>query len=274
MEVRGYREVLHTLKLHSPACYFADFDPARQQGIVIMEDLVARGVTFCNPLQPQTHDQVARRLSSLARFHAQTWNSPGFASGGPWSWTDDWMPSFVIHMRQYLEPAIWRGFVQSPRGAAASVRFHDRGWMSEALERMSLLSQRLPRCVAHGDTHLGNLYVDPDGTPGFFDSLPQRGPALLEVAYHMAGALDPADRRRSEGALLQHYLDELGLNGVDPPRFEDSLRNYAAFLAYGYCVFLINESYYQSEAINTAYTARFSAAMLDHDTIGLLQAIA
>jgi hypothetical protein len=104
--------------------------------------------------------------------------------------------------------------------------------------------------------------------------LPYRGPALVEVAYHIAGALDPADRRRSEAALLQHYLDELGLNGVDPPRFDASLRNYGTFLVYGYCVFLINESFYQPEAINTAYTARFSAAMLDHDTIGLLQTIA
>lgn len=273
-EVRAYRDVLHTLKLHSPACYFADFDPERQQGIIIIEDLVPRGVRFCNPLQPQTHDQVARRLSSLARFHARTWDSPGFASGGPWAWTKDYLGSFVIHMRQYLEPATWHRFVAAPRGAAASVRFHDRRWMGDALERLCLLSQRLPRCIVHGDTHLGNLYVDADGTPGFFDPLPYRGPALVEVAYHIAGALDSADRRRSEAALLQHYLDELGLNGVDPPRFEASLRNYGAFLAYGYCVFLINESFYQPEAINTAYTARFSAAMLDHDTIGLLQTIA
>src|SRR4029077_5408982 len=102
-----------------------------------------------------------------------------------------------------------------------------------------------------------------------FDPQPHRAPALVEVAYHVAGALDPADRRRSEGALLQHYLDELGRNGIDPPRFEDTLRNYGAFLAFGYGVFITNESAYQPEAINTAYTARFSTAMLDHDTSGL-----
>src|SRR5262249_13817085 len=81
-EVRGYREVLSALGLRCPAYYFADYEAERLQGIVIMEDLVARGVRFCHPLEPQTHEQVAARLTALARFHAKTWGSPGFASGG------------------------------------------------------------------------------------------------------------------------------------------------------------------------------------------------
>ena len=31
-----------TLTLHTPGCYFADYDDAIEQGIVIMDDLVAR----------------------------------------------------------------------------------------------------------------------------------------------------------------------------------------------------------------------------------------
>src|SRR5262245_28531904 len=67
-EVRGYRDVLPIVKLPSPKCFFADYDAERQQGIIIMDDLVARGVTFCNALQPQTHEQIARRLTLLAQF--------------------------------------------------------------------------------------------------------------------------------------------------------------------------------------------------------------
>jgi hypothetical protein len=48
---------------------------------------------------------------------------------------------------------------------------------------------------------------------------------------------------------------------------------YSVSLAIGYLIFLINEADFQIEAINTAYTARFSAAMLDNDTIGKLKAI-
>ena len=273
-EVHGYRDVLPVLRLPAPACYFADFDAERGQGIVIMEDLVARGVRFCNPLEPQSHEQVARRLSVLADYHAQSWNSPDLGDGGRWSWAKDWMGTLIGYAEAFLSTDQWARFVDSPRGAAASVRFHDAGWMRGALERVYQLSKQLPHSIVHGDTHLGNLYVDRDGTPGFFDSLPHRGPGICEVAYHVACALDTADRRRWEGALIRHYLDELTRHGVDPPDFDASLRHYGVFLAYGYLVFLVNESVFQSEAINTAYTARFSAAMLDNRTIELLEAVA
>jgi Phosphotransferase enzyme family len=273
-EVHAYRDVLPVLKLPSPACYFADYDAQRRQGIVIMDDLAARGVTFCNPLKPQTHEDVARRLTVLARHHAKTWGSPDFAPGGRWSWAQDVAATTRAYFSPYLVPDIWRRFVDSPRGAASSVRFHDRDLMEDALKRHVILSARLPPCLVHGDTHLGNLYVEPDGTPGFFDSLPDRAPGMLEVAYHIPCALDLADRRRWEGALVRHYLDELARNGAAPPGFDEAMRQYSAFLARGYIMFLVNESHFQAEAINTAYTARFSAAMLDHDTIGLLRTIA
>lgn len=273
-EVRAYRDVFPELKLPGPACYFADYELERRQGIVIMEDLVARGVTFCNPLKPQTHEQVARRLTLLAQFHAKTWDSSEFTRGGRWDWVPDSAGQTRSYTNQYLVPEAWERFVRSSRGAAVSVRFHDRNWMNDALDRILTLSRRLPHSVLHSDTHLGNLYIDRDGTPGFFDMLPHRGPPMSEIAYHIPCALDLADRQRWEGALVRHYLDELERNGAEPPSFDEGMRQYGAFLARGYLIFLINEAYFQIEAINTAYTARFSAAMLDHNTIDLLNAVA
>ncbi|CAN7590688.1 phosphotransferase [Phenylobacterium sp. LjRoot225] len=272
-EVRGYRDLFPVLKLPSPACYFADYDAQRRQGVILMEDLVARGVAFCNPLRPERFEAVARRLRVLARFHAKTWNSPEFAPGGRWDWVAELMPANRAYASQYLEPDTWRRFIDSPRGAAASVRFHDPAWMTHALDRLVLLSGRRPSCIQHGDTHLGNLYVDTDGTPGFFDSLPHRGPAAGEVSYHIACALDPADRRRWEGPLVALYLDELARNGVEPPDFDEVMSDYGACLARAYFTFVVNDAVFQSEAVNTAYVARISAAMLDHDAIGLLDAI-
>jgi hypothetical protein len=272
-EARGYRDILPVLDLPAPSCWFADYDADRRQGIVIMEDLVARGVTFCSALKPQTHEQVARRLERLAQFHARTWDSPDFAAGGRWDWVDDIPANQRIYFDQYLTKEVWPRFIDSARGAAASVRFHDLEWMIGALDKISLLSRGLPHCLIHGDTHLGNLYIDPDGTPGFYDPIPGRAPGMLEVSYHVAGALDTADRARWEGALVRHYLDELVRQGVDAPSFDEAMHQYGAFLAYGYCVFIINEPIFQPEAINTAYTARFSAAMIAHDTMRLLSAV-
>jgi hypothetical protein len=272
-EVRGYRDVFPVLPLPGPACYFADFDAERGQGVIVMEDLVARGVSFCHPLQPQTHDQVARRLSVLAQFHARTWNSPDFAPGGRWDWLEDSLPNTRAYAELFLQSGAWSRFIELPRGAAASIRFQSGDWMAEALEKMVVLSRREPHCLLHGDTHLGNLYVDPDGTPGFFDSLPTHGPAMSEVAYHLVCALDPADRPRWEQALVKHYLDELARHGASPPSFDEAMLQYGAYLARAYFIFVVNDPAFQREAINTAYVARISAAMLEHDTAGLLAAV-
>jgi hypothetical protein len=184
------------------------------------------------------------------------------------------MPANWNHyFHPYFEPESWRHYVGSPRGAAVSVRFHDRDWMLDALDRMAALARSLPFCANHGDTHIGNQYVDAQGEPGFFDCIACTAPGILEIAYHLGCALDLADRRAWEGALIQSYLSELRAAGVDAPGFDEAMHQYACFLAFGYAIFIINEAVFQTESNNTAYTARFSQAMLDHDTMGKLAEI-
>jgi hypothetical protein len=272
-EVRGYRDVLPVLKLPGPTCFFADYDSERRQGIVIMEDLVARGVSFCSALRPAGYDAVARRLSVLAEFHAKTWATPERLAAGPWGGLNAYCASTLSYGDHFLDPATWSGFTRSPRGAAASTRFHDPAWMRQALDSLAQLEPRRPHCVLHGDTHPGNLYVDADETPGFFDPTMHRGPALADVSYHVVCALDQADRPLWERDLVAHYLAELARRGIEPPDLDEAMRDYGAYLARAYFIFMINDTVFQPEAINTAYVARISAAMLAHDTTGLLQAI-
>lgn len=272
-EVRGYRDVLTELSLPAPACYFADYEAATEQGIVIMEDLVASGATFCHTTRPQSFEQVARRLGVLARFHAATWDSPELDPGGKWGDLPDFLDAVDHFFALQTEPATWQRFLDSPRGAASSVRFHDRDWMLDAWQRLKRITKQEPYCLLHGDIHLGNLYIASDGTPGFFDCLASRGPGLLEVSYHIAASVDSADRSRWEGALIRHYLDALTACGVDPPSFDEALRYYAVAQIYGHFIWMTTESEYQTESVNTANAARVSAAMLEHDTLGRLRAI-
>lgn len=273
-EVMGYRDIFPFVDLSTPACYFADYDEAREQGIVIMEDLVASGVEFCSVLRPQTFEQVAQRLTAFARFHSQTWQSPEFKPGGRWQGVPEGELALRVYMDQYLlKPLEWKRFVDLPRGAACSARLHDLDRIIKAFDRLTAFSRTLPHSILHGDTHPGNLFRWADGSPGFLDSLPGRGPVMMEIAYHVTGALDTADRRRWEAALVQHYLNELRRNGVDAPSFDEAMRQYQAFLLNGHIIFLVNESIYQPEAVNTAYTARFSAAMLDHGTLELIDSL-
>lgn len=268
-EVHAYADMAPLSSLRQPDCWFAGYDEGAQQGIVILDDLVTRGVTFCHPLEPLSPDAVAERLTVLAWHHAVGWGDPGRL----FPWATGYVEGFDRHGAALLTPEVWQSYVRSARGAAASVRFHDLDWMLFALKQLVKLSDLTPRTLLHGDTHLGNCYVDVDGVPGFFDAQPHHGPAMCEVAYHVTGALDPADRRGHEQALVAHYREALVAAGVEAPPLEAMMRQYGCLLAVGYCIFLLNASDFQPEAINTAYVARFSQAMLDHDTIGLIAAI-
>jgi len=206
----------------------------------------------------------------MARYHAETWNSAEFHAGGRFDWIggrhDGWS---VEYQERYLEPEVWRHYVELPRGAAISRVLHDRQWMAGALRYLARYHRQWPVCLVHGDTHLGNLYLEADGAPGFFDAQVARGPWQLEVTYHLVAALDMLDRRRWERELLAHYLDSLRRNGIEAPSFDNAWEAHRREIAYGLFIFLINETRFQTEAVNTAYTARFGAAALDHDTVAL-----
>ncbi len=272
-EARGYRDLYPVAHLPHPTCYFADFDRERRQGIIIMEDLATCGATFCNALLPQSFDQVASRLTALARFHASTWNSPEIQPGGQWS-NIVFFDLFGELFDRYSQPDLWAARIGLPRGAAMSLRFHDREWMIDAYARMVSLGRRLPQCVIHGDAHLGNVYAYPDGSPGFVDIVTATGPGLLEVAYHISTSVDSADRSDWEEALVQHYLEELARHIDDVPSLEEAMQCYSIFLIYGYFAWLKNEPHHQIEPITTAVTSRINAAMLDRDVIGLIRNLA
>lgn len=272
-EVRGYLHTLPALQLTSPRCYFAAYSEDQRQGIIIMEDLVASGARFCHAQHPENLENTQKRLAVLARFHARSWGSPRFGPTGDWQWVQDNLVDTRDYAQAFLQPDVWNRYVALPRGAAVARQFHEAQWLAEALEKLVILSAGSPHCVLHGDTHPGNLYFAADGSPGFFDSLPGHGPSISEVAYHLVCTLDVADRRVWEEDLVRFYLEELASHGVEVPAHAEAMSQYAAYLARAYFIFIINASEFQKEAINTAYTARISAAMLDLDTVGRLRAI-
>ena len=270
-EIRCYRDALPFIDMRAPACHFAASAPDSHQSIVIMEDLVARRAVFLHAQRPLAPEQVARRLRAMARYHAQTWNSPEFEPGGRWDFIggrhEGWS---VVYQDRYLEPEVWRHYMGLPRAAAVSTRLHDGEWMRHALRKLGEFHRRFPHCLIHGDTHLGNLYEEADGTPGFFDMQVARAPWFTEVTYHLVAALDVADRAAHERTLLRNYLDALSEAGIAAPSLDEAMDAYRREIAYGLFIFLINETRFQTEAVNTAYTARFGAAAIDHDTVRLL----
>jgi hypothetical protein len=268
MEVSSYQE-LPELGLNMPKCWFAEFSDEQKQMMIVMEDLTLREVSFCHGLKTLTAAQVRDRLTALAAFHARTWDSPEVKPGGRYErFPPNGVAMFLdyMHHANFYESGEWESYCGMPRGAACSNIFHDLDWVTRALELGSKMADELPSVLVHGDTHLGNLYFEADGTPGFFDALPRREPAMIEVAYHIVNALDPAVRRASDRDLVAHYRDELLRHGVKAPSLDDLMYQYAEFLHFGFITFFINRSEWQTESFNTAHAARYNDAMFSHGT--------
>lgn len=272
LEMRFYRDIAGWVKINAPLCLYADEDGSSGHPVVILEDLRVRGVAFCDAFTTQSYSEVARRLDAMARYHAQTWDTPEFAQGGRLSWVPARYESDrgVQQLQHYLSEDVWNGFMRLPRGAAVPRALRDREQLAEALRNMALAHKSSNVCLIHGDTHLGNLYVDADGAPGFLDPQVARAPWSMEVAYHLVGGLEVVDRRAWERPLLAFYLECLRRYNVEPPSFEEAWAAYCRDICHGLYVWLKNEDVYQSEAVNTANAMRFGQAATDCGTMRLL----
>jgi hypothetical protein len=251
-EMRAYRDILPSLPANAPRCYYAEGDETGRT-MILMEDLDLRGVRFQSLLRPLNFDVACRFLDELAANHARWWGSTELADDGALCWLSRTAADhFDAYTDQLLEPKTFAEYMAAPRGAATPVCLHDGARLRAGLVAMREGYEGQPWTVIHGDTHLGNLFVDPDGRPGFVDWSVRRAPFINEVTYFMVGGLDVPDRRRWEGALLQHYLERLAAHGVNAPSFDTTWLNYRRDIVWGFFIWLLNATAFQSESNNTA----------------------
>jgi len=265
-EMRFYRDLLPRMPMNAPRCWFAASDAGSHQSIVVMEDLVPRCVRFCRAQLPHSYAQAEAFLEAMARWHAAWWDHPALADEGELGWVGQTFDEFGwIYANRYLQAEVWAQCMQAPRGQAVAAALRDRERMHAALRALESTRASAVRTLVHGDTHPGNLYLEPDDRPGFLDAQVRRSPWVQDVAYHLTASLDLLDRPQWEEALLAHYLRCLSEHGVaHPPSFQAAWDAYRNELVYGLFIFLVNETAFQSEATNTAYAARFGAAVAQH----------
>jgi aminoglycoside/choline kinase family phosphotransferase len=276
-EARYYGEVVPRTTINAPACYFAATDRVIGQSIVLLEDLRLRDVRFCHASHPLDYAQCAAFLDGIARFHAQWWNHRDLDDGGELGWILPQLRNLGEggYRSRVLQPELWTAelwdeFLALPRCAAIPRALHDRERLRAGLNRLGDRIATMPVTLCHGDTHLGNLYLDADGTAGFRDAQVRRSSWAMDVAYHVVAALDIEDRREWERGLLGHYLDRLAAYGITPPGFDEAWLSYRCEIAYGLFVWTLNANAFQSETVNTYVNARFGAAATDHHSLDLL----
>ncbi len=252
-----YRDLASAAGVRTLRCVYADVDPVTRHGVVITEDVASAGATFLDALSDYTPDQAAASLEQYAVLHGRTWESGDLDR----TWLAPRVES-TLRARGLREI---RGNFEGPIGSRVPEEVRDAERLVNAIRRLGDdLTRAGPRCLLHGDAHVGNLYLDAAGKPCLVDwQLVQAGPWYLDVGYHLACAVGVEDRRRSERDLLEHYLERLGAEGGEAPPFDDAWRAIRVGMLYGF--FLWGITLKVAPPITTVMLERLGNAVADHD---------
>ncbi|MDA4109124.1 aminoglycoside phosphotransferase family protein [Mycolicibacterium holsaticum] len=215
-EAGFYNQLRDRFELEAPYGYYSAAQRRSYRAIHLLEDLVAtRAATFCVPTAAITRQQADQIVEQLALLHGQgaelaldDLRRPSWLRTYPQWWQATGSISMIrrYHLRgqrraddEGLTPRrlvargeqLWRGF-------EASVDAH-RG---------------LARTLIHGDTHLGNWYINDAQRMGLCDwQCISAGHWSRDLAYALASTLTVEQRRDWEDALIDAYLERLAAQG-------------------------------------------------------------
>ncbi|MYR06849.1 phosphotransferase [Gordonia sp. SID5947] len=254
-----------SLPIETPLVYAALIDADADNFCLVMEDMVARGADMRDATRPMTVEQAANGVRALARLHGRYWG-PRIAAESSLGW---------------LEPfETWEGMDAAPIEQAFAYLGDDVPDEVSSLSIGDLIDDiwkpyirtltKGPQTLLHGDPHIGNTYVLPDGEVGFLDwQVVRRGNWSLDLGYFLQGALTVDDRRHSERDLLTEYRDALALPESEKPAADEILLGYRTSVAHGLTLWLCTASageLWQRPDIARALARRYSVAYADLDT--------
>jgi aminoglycoside phosphotransferase (APT) family kinase protein len=273
-EVRFYRDIRPELDLETPRAYASSFDPATGRFGVLMEDVTLRSARFPNATESLERGAVTSLLEDLATLHARYWRSPRFERDLSGLWTPC-SGGFYDFLQAHGLEVIRRMVRRSEDKQAMLERLGRRleeVW--DALWRVQAILASEPSTLLHGDTHIGNTYLLPDGRAGLVDwQLMSRGRWAHDVTYLLITGLDVEARRRGERELLAYYLERLRQGGIcDAPTPEEAWRLYRQTAIWGFLIgwFMCPIANYGEEILR-ANLGRLTTALEDLESF---QAIA
>lgn len=258
------------LPLEHPRVFHAVPDYPRLDFLIVMEDLLERGADARDATRPLTVEQAADGLAGLARLHSRYWNFSKWRERRL-RWVKPWRPSkgWQVGLRRCVPRGIERGAGELPD----EVTTLTGDAVVDLWVRYVRGLSRPPVTLLHGDTHIGNTYVLPDGTVGFLDwQVVRRGHWSQDAGYFPISALTVADRRAAQEELLEGYRAGLKVPEGQRPSREEAWLWYRASTCYGLAIWLstLGTDGYQSREVSLLLAQRFAAAFVELDGAGAL----
>ena len=197
-EARFYAELAPSIAMRVPEAHVARTDDAGMFAL-LLEDLVTTGCEVSDGTWGIPVDSVAGAIEDLAALHVRFDDPARRAAEAPWVRvsrpTNDYAAGMLRYGIDHHRDRLTDSFVEI---AELYIDHHDE------LQR---LWHEGPHTVIHGDTHIGNLFLD-DGRVGFLDwGIINVNTPMRDISYLMTMAMSIDDRRANERDLLRLYLD-------------------------------------------------------------------
>lgn len=272
-EARFYGDIASDCGMSTPEAFFCGYDSATGGVCILLEDLTDGA--FGDQVRGATLAEAERALDALANLHARWWRSPEFPRH---EWLKDGLANFKQPIALMYESS-WRPafdrfghlFPQELKDLAPTL-------LPRALKAMDLLAAA-PETLTHGDYRQDNLFYASDSAHPLVVcdwQGPARSPAVLDLAYYLAGSLPIEIRRAHEQDLLRRYhagLEEGGVRDYPFDRlFQDYRQYFAGIPAAGGAVLLaaLPDGNERGRLMLETTVSRFLAASEDLDALSLL----
>ncbi|MFO0688589.1 MAG: phosphotransferase [Myxococcota bacterium] len=270
-EVHFYREVAPGLSMRVPTCPHAAL--AEDGGFVmLLEDLAAKGCAISDGSWAIPGRLAGPAIEELAELHVRCEDPARLAAVSSWATSRRGpVPEFVLRTLRHVVDH--RGDVLSDAYLEVARLYLDHPEKIDAAWEAGVG----PKTLIHGDTHIGNLFLDGDRV-GFLDwGMTKIGTPVRDVGFFLTMGLESDDRRRDERALIEHYLDARRRLGGQPIAFDDFWLAHRIEAAYTVIAsFLSLVPPYDTEArrmFTTNFRGRAMAALDDLDTVGALRSL-
>lgn len=209
-EVRFYLDLAPASHVAVPRCLFAAMDLANGRMVLLLEDLSAD--RFGDVLTGCSGDDAALGLTSIARLHGAWWGRPL-----PMAWLAGWTGDHAdaqIRLQRNIARLSDHVVATFPEDIGALLQRLAGGAYRTVLAALG----DAPRTLIHGDLHLDNI-VFRDGQPGTPPIITDWqtvgvGPAVVDLAAFLTGALDANHRGELEAELLTAWHEALLGTGV------------------------------------------------------------
>src|SRR5262249_20123429 len=143
-------------------------------------------------------------------------------------------------------------------------------------DRLDELWHGGPQTYVHGDTHIGNVFLDGKRV-GFHDwGLSRVSTPMRDVSYFLTMSVDPDERRRSERALVRPYLDALRAAGGPAIAFDDAWADHRVQAGYTvvatFLAFMPSYNTAAGRGLGLALRRRSEQALDDLDVVDAMRA--